>query len=67
MSSKTAPSARRTHIGFGSVPVLIGQAVLVSGVVIVVCIAFQFSVPYAIRLLDRSRRRSPGVWVPGSG
>ena len=40
-------------IGFGLVPVLVGQAVLVSGVVIMVRVAFQFSVPYAIRLLDR--------------
>jgi CPA1 family monovalent cation:H+ antiporter len=51
-------------LGGGSVPVLIGQAVLVSGVVIVVRIAFQFSVPYAIRLLDRrpsqvARRMGP--------
>lgn len=51
-------------LGGGSVPVVIGQAVLVSGVVIVVRIAFQFTVPYVIRLLDRrpaqvARRMGP--------
>jgi CPA1 family monovalent cation:H+ antiporter len=36
-----------------STAVLVGQAALVSAVVIVVRIAFGFSVPYVIRLLDR--------------
>lgn len=40
-------------LGGASVPVLIGQAALVSGVAIAVRIAFEFSVPYVIRLLDR--------------
>jgi Na+/H+ antiporter len=40
-------------LGGTSAAVLIGQATLVSAVVIAVRIAFGFSVPYVIRLLDR--------------
>jgi Na+/H+ antiporter len=38
-----------------SVASLVGQAVLVSGVVIAVRVAWEFTVPYLIRLLDRRR------------
>jgi len=40
-------------LGGTAVAVLVGQAVLVSAVVIVVRLAWVFSVPYLIRLLDR--------------
>jgi monovalent cation/hydrogen antiporter len=41
------------ELGGASVATLVGQALLVSGVVIAVRLAWVFSVPYLVRLLDR--------------
>ncbi len=40
-------------LGGGSAAVLLGQAALVSGVVIMVRLAWGFTVPYVVRLIDR--------------
>jgi Na+/H+ antiporter len=43
------------HLGGTAVAVLVGQAVLVSAVVVAVRLGWVFSVPYLVRLLDRRR------------
>jgi NhaP-type Na+/H+ or K+/H+ antiporter len=56
-----------SELSGSSVAVLVGQAALVSAVVIAVRVGWGFTVPYLIRALDRRPAHSPGAPAPESG